>query len=350
MSITIVRASKPRLEEAARDKSDFGTVFTDHMLVAECDSGVWDEPKIVPYGPLPMAPSLIALHYGQTCFEGFKARRTVDGGIALFRPRDNHARMNRTAARLAMPEIPADIFLDGIATLVRLEQDWVPERPGSSLYLRPVYFAADEAIGVRAARAYRFVVLCCPVGRYFHEPIRLLAEEHYVRAFPGGTGDVKAAGNYAGSLVAARLAQEHGFHNVIWLDGLEHRFVEECGVMNIVFVIGGVAVTPPLGGTILPGITRDSVLTLLREMSIPIQERPVRIDEIFAAHAAGTLDEAFGVGTAATIAPIACIRFRDREIEIPTGLPGSVSEKASAALDAVQTGRDADHHGWLLPV
>lgn len=348
--ISTVPAPKSRLDENVREKSDFGSVFSDHMLVAECSAGRWTEAKIVPYGPMPMAPSLIALHYGQACFEGFKARRTIDGGVAIFRPRDNHARLNRSAARLAMPEVPQDLFLDGISSLVRLDRDWIPERPGGALYLRPVYFAADETIGVRAARNYRLVVMTCPVGRYFQQPIRLLAEERYVRAFPGGTGDVKAAGNYAGSLLAARNAQERGFHNVIWLDGLEHRFVEECGVMNIFFVIAGVAITPPLGGTILPGVIRDSLLTVMRELGIEVQERPIRIDEVLAAHAAGKLSEAFGVGTAATVAPIAAIRFREHEIDIPAGVSGSISEKAGTRLDAIQTGREPDRHGWLLRI
>jgi branched-chain amino acid aminotransferase len=346
--IAIHRTSKPRLSEQVRENAQFGAVFSDHMFVADYENGRWGEPQIVPYGPMPLPPSLSALHYGQAIFEGFKAYRTVDGGIAVFRPRDNHARLNRSAARLCMPEVPGSLFLEGVAELIRLDRDWIPHREGGALYVRPVYFATDEALGVRPAKSYRLVVLTCPVGPYFGEPIRLLAEEHYVRAFPGGTGDVKPAGNYAGSLLAAGLARERGFHNVLWLDALEHRFVEECGVMNIFFVIRGVATTPLLTGTILPGVIRDSVLTLLSESGVEVKEGPIAMDEVVATHAAGDLTEAFGVGTAATVAPIERIRYREREIQLLVERQGSIAEKVRSRLEAVQTGREADKHGWLV--
>jgi branched-chain amino acid aminotransferase len=340
--------SGSRLSAELRENAAFGTVFSDHMLVADYEDGRWGEAEILPYGPMPLPPSLSALHYGQSIFEGFKAYRTADGGVALFRPRDNLARLNRSAVRMAMPEVPASIFLEGVAELVRLDRDWIPYREGGALYVRPIYFATDEVLFVRPARRYRFCVVTCPVGPYFSEALRLVAEEHYVRAFPGGTGDGKPAGNYGGSLLAARLAQERGFHNVLWLDALEHRYVEECGVMNIFFVIGGVAVTPPLTGTILPGITRDSILTLLREMGIQAEERPIAIDEVFAAHEAGRLTEAFGAGTAAVVAPIASIRFREQEIRLSTPWTDSIGAKVRARLLAIQTGRAPDEHGWLM--
>src|SRR5205814_136454 len=247
-------------------------------------------------------------------FNAIKAS-TANGGVALFRPRENFCRLNRSATRLAMPGIPEPLFLEGVKELVRLDRDWVPHREGGSLYVRPTYFGVDDTLLVRPANRFRLIVMTSPVGPYFAQPIRLLAEERFVRAFPGGTGDSKAAGNYAGGLLAARLAQEKGFHNVLWLDGVERRFVEESGVMNVFFVLEGKAITPPLTGTILPGVTRDSALTLLREMGISAEERQISIDELLSAHTAGKLTEAFGAGTAAIVAPIACIRYRDRDLQ-----------------------------------
>jgi branched-chain amino acid aminotransferase len=216
--------------------------------------------------------------------------------------------------------------------------------------VRPLYFATDEALFVRPAKRYRLVIITCPVGPYFGEPIRVLAEERYVRAFPGGTGDVKPAGNYAAALLAGRLAQKRGFHNVLWLDAIEHRFVEECGVMNVFFVTGSVVITPPLTGTILPGLTRDSVLTLLDDLGIEAKERLITIDEVFQAHATGELKEAFGVGTAATVAPIERIGYREREIQLQVGQSGSIGSKVRSLLQAIQTGREPDKHDWLMPL
>jgi len=247
-----------------------------------------------------------------------------------------------------MPEVPQDLFLDAVRELVSLDRDWAPHREGGALYVRPIYFALDESLIVRPARRYRLVIFTCPVGPYFSQPIRLLAEEHFVRAFPGGTGDIKAAGNYAGGLLAARLAQESGFHNVLWLDSAERHFIEEVGVMNVCFVSRGVAITPPLAGTILPGITRDSVITLLREMRVPVEERLISIDEVFESHAGGHLSEAFGVGTAAIVAPIQSISYRNHEIQLPPEQQGSIGASVRARLQAIQTGREADAHEWLM--
>ncbi|HKX26410.1 MAG TPA: branched-chain amino acid aminotransferase, partial [Blastocatellia bacterium] len=328
----------------------FGTVFSDHLFVADYEDGRWGEPQILPYGPLPLPPAPIGAHYGQAAFEGFKAYRTVDERVVLFRPRANWLRLNRSAARLAMPEVPESLFLDGIAELVRIDREWIPRREGGSLYVRPVYFAVDEVMLVHPADRYRLVVVTCPVGPYFSGSVNLVAQEQYVRAFPGGTGDIKAAGNYAGSMLATRQAQEQGYHHVLWLDGAEHRLVEEAGLMNVVFVIDGVVVTPPLGGTILPGVTRDSVLTILREMGIAVDERQMAIDEVFALHESGRLTEAAGVGTAATVAPIGRIRYRDREIDLKPGSRPSVLDRAREQLEAIRSGRAEDRHGWLMPL
>lgn len=348
--IPVTRVSLSRLTETLRENSEFGATFSDHMFVANWEAGSWGPPQIVPFGPISFSPALTPFHYGQAIFEGFKAHRTPNDGVALFRPRENFTRLNRSAARLAMPEIPEALFLDGVTELVRLDRDWVPHREGGSLYVRPVYFGVDDTLLVRPANRYRLIVMTCPVGPYFSQPIRLLAEERFVRAFPGGTGDSKAAGNYAGGLLAARHAQEKGFHNVLWLDGTERRYVEESGVMNIFFVLNGAAVTPSLGGTILPGVTRDSALTLLRELGIPVQERRITIDELLSAHVAGKLTEAFGAGTAAIVAPIACIRYRERELQFSPTADSSVAARLRSRLVAIQSGRELDRHNWLLPV
>ena len=349
-SITVVRTQNSRLTEELRENSPFGTNYADHMFVADWCDGQWKDARIVPFGPIELSPATTALHYGQSFFEGFKAHRTADGRVALFRPMANHARLNRTAARLAMPELPESLFRDGLVELIRTDRDWVPQRDGGSLYVRPVFFGTDDSLMVRPANRYRFIIFTAPGGPYFAQPIRLLAEETYVRAFPGGTGDAKTAGNYGGGLLAAKLAQEKGYHNVLWLDGKDRRHLEESGVMNIMVNINGTLITPPLSGTILPGVTRDSVLTLLRESGAKIEERAVSIDEVLAAQAAGTLREAFGIGTAAIIAPIACVGYKGRDYEIPTNSPTGVAEKIKAQLVAIQTGRAADTHNWLLCV
>jgi branched-chain amino acid aminotransferase len=351
-----VTSGPSRLTEALRDTTTFGTIFTDHMLVAEYADGRWGEPELRPYGPLPTPPVPSALHYAQSAFEGFKVHRLVSSGpgqdrgkAAIFRIHDNHARFKRSAARLCMPEVPAELFVDGIVALVRLDRDWIPSREGSALYVRPVLFGIDEELLVRPAARYRYIVLLCPVGPYFAGAVDLWAEERYVRAFPGGTGDIKPAGNYAGSLLAAREAQERGYHNVLWLDASEHRLIEECGVMNVFFVVDGAVVTPPLGGTILPGVTRDSVLTLARDLNLRVEERAIAIDELFDLHAAGRVTEAAGVGTAATVVPIGRIGWRDRHIRFEPKSP-SVLERLRQELEAVRTGRKPDRHGWLTEI
>ena len=348
--IAVTRVAQSRLTEELRENSPFGTNYSDHMFVADYADGQWGDARVIPFGPMPMSPATTALHYGQSLFEGFKAHRTADGRIVVFRPQANHERLNRTTARLAMPEIPASLFQEGLMTLLRTDREWTPHREGGSLYIRPVYFGTDDSLMVRPASRYRFTIFTSPGGPYFAQPIRLLAEETYVRAFTGGTGDAKTAGNYGGGLLAAKLAQAKGYHNVMWLDGKDREFIEESGVMNIMFVIDGVAITPALSGTILPGVTRDSVLTLLREWKQPVEERPISVDEVVAAHASGRLQEAFGIGTAAIIAPIAAIGYRGKDMEIATGVADSLSKKIYTRLTNIQTGKEPDTHGWLVTV
>jgi branched-chain amino acid aminotransferase len=349
-TLQITRTEKSRLTEELRETSPFGTTFSDHMLLAACRDGRWDEPEILPFRDLPLSPAASVLHYGQAIFEGFKAHRTADGRIAVFRPMDNVARMNRSAARLAMPPIPQHVFIDGLLELLRLDQDWVPRGDGGALYIRPVYVASEALLQVKPASTYQFLIITSPSGPYFSGAVDLLAEPQFARACPGGTGDVKAAGNYAGSLLAAQHAQKQGCHTVLWLDSQEHRFIEECGLMNIVFVMDGTVVTPPLSGTILPGITRDSVLTLCREMGVTVEERRIPIDELVARHAEGKLTQAAGVGTAATVAPIRKIKYQNREIDMTPPDADSPIERARRQLEAIRTGNAADKHSWLTYV
>lgn len=349
-TLQITRTPSSRLTEELREHSPFGTTFADHMLLATCRDGRWDEPEICPFGDQPMSPAASVLHYGQAIFEGFKAHRTADGRTAIFRPLDNFARLNRSAARLAMPPIPQHVFMDGLVELVRVDAGWVPAGEGGALYIRPVYIASEALLQVRPASTYRFMIMTSPSGPYFSGAVDLLAEPQFARACPGGTGNVKAAGNYAGSLLAAQEAQKQGCHTVLWLDSTTHRLVEECGLMNIAFVMDGRVVTPPLSGTILPGITRDSVLTLCRDLGVPVEERRISIDELFERHEQGKPTQAAGLGTAATIAPIRKIRFREREIEMAPVDRGSPLDRARHALEAIRTGNAPDTHGWLVYV
>jgi branched-chain amino acid aminotransferase len=349
-SIPVTKTSASRLTPELRDNAAFGAVFSDHMLVADFAGGKWGEPRIIPYGSQPLAAAPAVAHYGQGIFEGFKAFPRPNGGAVVFRADANHARMAKTCQRMAMPEVPKAIFIDGTLALVQLDRNWIPEKEGSALYLRPVLFATGETLGVKPSETFRFIIETCPSAPYFSGSVDLIAEDTYVRAFPGGTGAAKCGGNYAGSMIASIEAQKKGFHNVLWLDGIERKYVEEAGLMNVAFVIDGVVVTPPLGGTILPGITRDSVLTLLREMNIPVEERRISIDEVFDAHAKGTLQGAAGLGTAAVIAPIGRLRHKDREITVPAMTPASPLGRAGAELEAIRGGQKADRHGWLMSI
>ncbi len=349
-TIPVTKTTASRLSSELRDNAAFGAVFSDHMLVADYANGKWGEPSIIPYGAQTLAAAPAVAHYGQGIFEGFKAFPRPDGGAVLFRPDANHARMASTCRRMAMPEVPASIFIDGTIALVQLDRNWIPEKAGSALYVRPVMFATGETLGVKPSETFRFIIETCPSGPYFSGAADLIAEDTYVRAFPGGTGAAKCGGNYAGSMLAAIEAQKKGFHNVLWLDGIERRYVEEAGLMNVAFVIGGTVVTPPLSGTILPGITRDSVLTLLRDLQLPVEERRITIDEVFEAHAKGTLQGGAGIGTAAVICPLGRLRHKDREITVPVMGPDSPLMRAGAELEAIRLGKTADRHNWLVSI
>jgi branched-chain amino acid aminotransferase len=345
--IKVTRTRASRLSEVDFENLPFGKVFSDHMLVADYRKGDWQPAEIVPYGLFQLSPATTALHYGQSIFEGMKAHRNVRGNPVLFRPRDNFVRMNRSAERMVMPAIPESLFLDGLRELIRTDREWIPKKEGGALYIRPILFANDDFIGVRPSDNYKFVVFTCPVGPYYSEPVKLWVTRKYVRACEGGTGEAKTAGNYAASYYAAREAQDKGYHNVLWLDGKEHRYAEECGTMNVFFVIDGVAVTPALSGTILRGVTRASAITLLREMKVRVEERRISIEELQDAHAKGMLQEAFGAGTAAVVSPVIQIGSEDGVLRLPPVEERKIGPAVLKRLEDIRHGRVEDPYGWM---
>lgn len=344
---TIQRVEQSRAPAVDFSNLPFGTVFSDHMLLAEFRDGNWGDPAIKPYGPLTLPPNISALQYGVSVFEGLKAHRSPVGDILLFRPSVNARRLDRSAARLAMPGLPESLFVEGLRELLKLDRQWVPPHEVGSLYVRPVLFSVDESIRVKPAERYMYAVFTCPVGPYFTAPLEVLITDRYVRAFPGGTGDIKPAGNYAPTLLAEQEARAAGFHHVIWLDGVERRFIEECGVMNIFFVIGDRVVTPALGGTILPGVIRDSVLRLLLDMGLKVEERRISFEELLESHSSGSLHECFGTGTAATVSHVRRIRFRDHDLILPEIEQRTVGPAVRERLVDIMTGRSDDPYGWI---
>ncbi len=348
--IKVTRTTASRLSEVDFDNIAFGRVFSDHMLVADYRDGAWQSPEIVPYGAFQLTPATTTLHYGQSIFEGMKAYRNADGKPVLFRPRENFERMNRSAERMVMPAIPESLFLDGLKELVRIDVDWIPTQEDSSLYIRPLMFANDDFIGVQPSGAYKFVIFTCPVGNYYSEPVKLWVTREFIRAAPGGTGEAKTAGNYAASYYAAEEAKENGYHNVLWLDGNEHRYVEECGTMNVFFIIDGVAVTPELSGTILRGVTRDSVIKLLDDMDIEVQARRVSIEEVQKAYDTGKLDEVFGAGTAATVSPVIEIGSHEGVMRLRPDEERTVGPALLKRLTDIRHGVAEDKFGWVVPV
>ncbi len=332
----------------------FGTLFTDHMLNMDynLEKG-WHNPRIEPYAPFVLDPSTMVLHYGQGIFEGLKAYRTKEGNIQLFRPADNLKRFNYSARKLCIPELDEAFALDALKELIRIEKDWVPDAPGTSLYIRPTIIATDPFLGVRASNTYRFFVILSPVGAYYPEgfnPVKIMVTREHVRAVRGGMGDTKTMGNYAASLLAGEKAHQAGYTQVLWLDGVEQKYVEEVGSMNIMFVIDNELVTPMLNGSILPGITRDSVMALTQSWGIKTTERKISIDEVFEAHAAGKLTEIFGSGTAAVISPVGELRFEDKIITVGNGQAGPVAQRLFDTMMDIQYGRVDDPMGWIVPV
>ncbi|MBL7963335.1 MAG: branched-chain amino acid aminotransferase [Flavobacteriales bacterium] len=348
--IAIQRTTKSRLPETDLDQIKFGRTFSDHMVVMDYRDGAWQAPTIVPFGDLRMSPATLVLHYSQTIFEGLKAYKGEGGQVNLFRPQANIARMNRSTHRMCMPHIPEDVFLEALVELVRLDKDWIPQGEEAAMYIRPFMFASDEYIGVRPSESYRFMIFTCPVRGYYKEAVRVKIETEYSRAFPGGTGTAKCGGNYAGALYPAKLGQDKGFHQLVWTDAKEHRFIEESGTMNIFFHLGDKLVTPALSGTILDGITRDSIIEMARAEGITVEERPITVAEIVAGLRNATLHEAFGTGTAATIAHIQTIALGEEVFDLPALTDSSHSVHLGRKLDEIRRGAVADTRGWLVNV
>lgn len=353
MRISLVKTTTPK-SKPDENNLGFGRFFTDHMFIMDYKEGTgWHSPRIVPYAPLQLDPSVAVFHYGQAVFEGMKAFRAPDGRVLLFRPEQNMARLNRSNARMSIPQFDEKFALRALKELVSLDADWIPSAPGTALYLRPFVIATDPVLGVRASTSYQFIVILSPVGAYYPEginPVSIYVEPHYVRAVRGGTGFAKAAGNYAGSLLAQQQAKEKGYSQVLWLDGLERRYVEEVGAMNVFFNIAGELITPELGDSILPGITRDSVMHLLRSWGIAVTERRLSVEEVFTAHKEGRLVEAFGCGTAAVISPIGKLEWNGEVIEIGEGKTGEISQRLYDTLTGIQNGLLPDQFGWMVEV
>ncbi len=349
-AIKVQKTSHSRIKELDFDHLVFGKMFADHMFMVDYKNNEWRNAQILPYGPLPMCPSISALHYGQSIFEGMKAYKNDKGEVALFRPLDNHKRINISAERMCMPSISKEYFMDGLKKLIEMDKDWIPTKDGTSLYIRPFIVATDEFIGVRPSDTYRFYIITSPGGVYYNHPVKVLIETNFIRAVEGGVGFVKASGNYGRSLFPTKLAQQRGYDQIIWTDARNHRYLEESGTMNLMFVIDEVLITAPLGDTILAGITRDSVLTLARDWKMKVQERKISVDEVLDAHKSGTLQEAFGTGTAATIAHISHIGFEGKDYVLP-GVEGhGFSNRIAQELENIRRGRVKDIHNWMYKI
>jgi branched-chain amino acid aminotransferase len=349
LQIQPLAEKKPPIQDES--KLIFGHTFTDRMFLMEYAAGRgWHSPRIQPYGPFTLDPAALVFHYAQEIFEGLKAFRRPDGSIALFRPQDNIARFNLSARRLCMPEVDEAFFLKALKELIRLEADWVPRSEGTSLYIRPTMIATQPVLGVKPSDEYYCYIILSPVGPYYQggfKPVRIWITDHYVRSAPGGMGAAKTGGNYAASLLAAREAAQKGFDQVLWLDAVHRKYVEEVGSMNICFVYDGKIVTSPLQGTILDGITRRSILTLAREMGIIIEERALSVEEIIQGAESGRLSEAFGTGTAAVVSPVGQFTYREHTVSLDHGRPGPLTLKLFGALTGIQYGRLPDPHGWI---
>ena len=350
MKITKTKSPKQKPDYT---KLGFGKHFTDHMLIMDYKDGAWQDAEIVPYAPFAMDPSTMVLHYAQGLFEGLKAYKNKAGRITLFRPTENIARMNRSAERLCMPQLPNDKVLTGLKELVKTDADWIPTEAGTSLYIRPTYMGTDAMLGVHPSHSYRFFIILSPVGSYYAaglKPVKILVEEKYVRAVPGGTGEAKCIGNYAASLIAGEAAEKRGYAQALWLDGVERKYIEEVGAMNIFFVIGGTVVTPKLSGSILPGITRKSAIEVLKKDGYKVEERRITIDEVVSAHKDGSLSEVFGTGTAAVISPVGVLGVGGKDLVINGNEMGPVADALYKRITDIQYGRAKDEFGWVEEV
>lgn len=350
INIAYQKAKTSRIGQVDFHNIPFGKVYCDHMFVADYKQNQWQNFTIEPYDLLSFAPGSAILHYGQSVFEGMKAYRSPQGEILVFRPDKNFRRLNLSAERMCIPEIPEEIFMTGLTELLKLDSKWVPEIPDTSLYIRPYIFALDEYIGIRPSETYKFIIFTCPVGSYYSKPLKVKIETKYSRSVQGGTGYAKAAGNYAGSLYPARLAQKEGYDQLIWTDGATHQFVEEAGTMNVMFMINDTLITATTNDTVLAGITRDSVLTIAKDWGVKVEERPVSVKEIISALENRKMTEAFGTGTAATIASIDTIGFDGKNYQLPATSADSFSTRILKELNDIRTGKKEDTRGWIYKV
>lgn len=351
ISIKITKNQQSQINECDFENIVFGKLFSDHMFRIDYKDGQWQEAEILPYGPISFSPALASLHYGQAIFEGMKAYKDPNGNAQLFRPYDNHKRFNISAERMGMPQVPEDVFIEGLKALVDLDKDWIPVKHGSALYLRPFMFATDDFVGVRPSANYSFIIFCCPVNSYYPLPIKVKVETNFARAFQGGAGFAKAAGNYGISMQPTILAKKEGYDQIIWTDATEHAYVEESGTTNLFFVIDDkLVLTPELDGNILAGITRDSSIQLLRKEGYEVQERKISVNEIISAIHDGRLTDAFGTGTAAIIAKIATIAFQGKEYHLPNPEKRKVSNWLYKTIGDIQTSAISDDFNWVYKI
>ncbi|HLF34207.1 MAG TPA: branched-chain amino acid aminotransferase [Cyclobacteriaceae bacterium] len=350
LQLKVRKVEHSRVHEVDFSEIPFGKIYSDHMVVADYAGKEWKNFLILPYDHLKLMPGTSGLHYGQSIFEGLKGYKNQSGDILVFRPYENLKRMNISAKRMCMPEIPEEIFIGGIKELLNIDRNWVPPSKEISLYIRPLMFATDEYIGIKTSESYKFLIMTLPVGAYYSTSVKVKVETEYARACAGGTGFAKAAGNYAGSLFPAKLAQEQGYHQLVWTDAKEHKYIEEAGTMNLMFVIDNVLVTPETRDTILKGITRDSVMTIARDWGMKVEERRIQVDEVIEGIKNHTLTEAFGTGTAATIAPIELISYKGVDYQLPGEQARIFSKKLFDYLENYKRGRVEDKFKWMFRV
>ena len=354
MEIKITKTTSPKQKPVPGQPLGFGKIFTDHMFVMDYTEGKgWHDARIVPYGNLSLAPSAMVFHYGQEMFEGLKAYKGEDGQVYLFRPDMNAKRANSSNRRLVIPELPEQDFVDAVKAVVDVDRDWIPTDPGTSLYIRPFIIATDEFLGVAPSKTYLFIIILSPSGAYYEsglEPVGIWIEDEYVRAVKGGMGFTKTGGNYAASLIAQVKAHDDGYSQVLWLDGVERKYIEEVGAMNIMFKINGKVVTPMLNGSILPGVTRDSIIRVCKDWGYEVEERRISVDELVAAAKDGTLEEVWGTGTAAVVSPVNKLRYEDEVMHIGDGGIGELTQKLYDELTGIQWGKRPDTRGWRVTV
>jgi len=350
LDIAFERIQHSRVAEFDENNIQFGKVYSDHMFMAHFKNGHWEDMVIKPFGDLTISPANTTLHYAQSVFEGLKAYRAENGDILVFRPQANARRMIKSSERMCIPTISEEMFMTTLTELLRIDRDWIPSKPGTSLYVRPVCFGLDPYIGIRPSDEYLFMIFTSPVGAYYTAPITVKIETHFTRASVGGVGAAKTAGNYAAALYPASLAQKEGYNQLIWTDGVSHEYIEESGTMNIAFLIDGTLITAPTGDTILNGITRDSVLTLTRDWDINVEERKLSINDLMTAINSGSLQEAFGMGTAATIAPIKSIGYDGSDYDLPSVDTWDLAPKLLKTLDDIKTGKVEDVHEWVYRI